>query len=243
MDVHQAINRIRCFPARVGLQKKKHFFIHIPKNGGMSIRRAPQLKGRILTATRKRLVSRKYADALLATMESYGHHHGYHHARLIDVDATLRKASVPFAVVRNPWSRVFSRFTFGIQRDKEIVSKAELLKKFEAFLEERHEWGGADYFWHRAVRGWYPQADYVVDETGTVAANVLRFENLDSEFRNYFDTEIPLRPRNRTRRNNVRYTDIYTDKLIQDVADWYWRDIDLFGFDFEGGATRNTYFS
>jgi len=243
MDVQQTINRIRYIPARVGLQKKKHLFIHIPKNGGMSIRRAPQLKGQILTATRKRLISRQYADTLLATMESYGHHHGYHHARLIDVDASVRKASVPFAALRNPWCRVFSRFTFGLQGQKEIDSKEELRREFEAFLEERHQWGGVEYFWHRAVRGWYPQADYVVDETGKIAVNLLRFENLDGDFRNYFNVDMPLRPRNRTVRMNVRYTEVYTDKLIQDVADWYQRDIELFGFDFVGSATKNTYFT
>lgn len=234
----QLLNAVRYIPVHIGLHKRKHLFIHIPKNGGMSIRRAPQLEGRLLTATRKRLISTQYANEVSAIIKKGG----THHARLIDIDRSVRRASIPFAVVRNPWSRVFSRFTFGLQGDQggsEVrdISAAD----FERFVDERHEYGDKPYFWHKAIRGWYPQADYVLDEKGDVGADVLRFEKLQEDFQTYFKAEEPLRPRNRTKRKKVCYKNFYSDKLIQDVADWYSRDIELFGFDFEGGARKNTF--
>jgi hypothetical protein len=35
------------------------------------------------------------------------------------------------------------------------------------------------------------------------------------------------------------YTDYYNDKTIQIVADWYKKDIDYWGFDFDSAAQRN----
>lgn len=36
--------------------------------------------------------------------------------------------------------------------------------------------------------------------------------------------------------------DYYTEKTIQIVADWYQKDIDYWGFDFDSSATKNYYF-
>lgn len=227
-----------------GLRKPKHLFIHIPKNGGMSIRKAPQLDGRILTAARKRLKSQEYVDAVTRTMQETGDHPGYEHARYRDVRETVRKANVPFAIVRNPWSRVVSRFTFSLDAMNDGRSVGDYsARDFEAFLEERHVWGDKEYFWHRAIRGWYPQHDYVIDETGKIAVNILRLENLTEEFPQYFKLQAPLARRNVTNRKKADYKDYYTPKTIQIVADWYRKDIEVFGFDFDSLATRNTHFT
>ncbi len=227
-----------------GLRRPKYLFIHIPKNGGMSIRQAPQLKDRILTAARKRLKSPAYSAAVLETMQASGDHPGFEHARLRDVKLCVRKANTPFAIVRNPWSRVVSRFTFSVDAMNDRRSPADYsARDFEAFLEERHKWGGKDYFWHRAIRGWFPQHDYVIDEAGNIAVDLLRLENLDDEFQRYFKVSDPLKRRNITNRPKKDYRSYYTPQTIQIVADWYARDIDVFGFDFDTGATRNTLYS
>ena len=76
-----------------------------------------------------------------------------------------------FAVARNPWDRVVSRYFFAKKvievEKKEPVGKHEI-DSFEHFLEERFEWGGKDYLWHRAIRGWYPAADHVCDADGNL---------------------------------------------------------------------------
>jgi hypothetical protein len=45
--------------------------------------------------------------------------------------------------------------------------------------------------------------------------------------------------RNVTALNNGSYRDIYTPETIQIVADWYKKDIDTWGYDFDTGPTRN----
>ena len=45
--------------------------------------------------------------------------------------------------------------------------------------------------------------------------------------------------RNVTAVNKGTYQDVYTDKTIQIVADWYKADIDMFGYDFDTGAQKN----
>jgi hypothetical protein len=39
--------------------------------------------------------------------------------------------------------------------------------------------------------------------------------------------------------HGLSYKDIYTKETIQIIADWYKKDIDYWGFDFDTPATRN----
>jgi hypothetical protein len=118
---------------------------------------------------------------------------------------------------------------------------------FEAFLEERHIWGGQEYLWHRAIRGWYPAYDHVSDEEGKNRCDILRFENYNEDVKLYFGLLENPEARNITRVPNDKgktgygtsYRDIYTKDTIQIIADWYKKDIDYWGFDFDSGATRN----
>lgn len=243
MDEYQLKNFLKFAPARLGLAKKKHLLVHIPKNAGMALREAPELKGRIVLANRRRLKSKAYANGLLEFMKSRGLHPGYEHARLRDIDLSVRAGTVPFAVVRNPWARTFSRYKFYLQTGCEDLSKQELsLEGFEAFLETRHEWGPKDYFWHRASLGWYPQIDYVVDEAGQISVDILRQEHLKEEIAKYFGVSGTLQKKNVSRDSGTSYKEFYTANSIGIVADWYAADIEAFGFDFDTAATKGTFF-
>ncbi|MES0810419.1 sulfotransferase family 2 domain-containing protein [Roseibium sp. SCPC15] len=244
MDEYQLKNFLKFAPARLGIVPKKHLLIHIPKNGGMALREAPELNGKLVLAHRRRLKSKAYANGLLDYMRSRGLHPGYEHARLRDIDTSVRAGTVPFAVIRNPWARTFSRFKFYLQTSGQHERQLELtVEGFEEFLETRHEWGTKDYFWHRASLGWYPQMDYVVDETGKVAVNILRQENLREEVAQYFEVENTLKQKNVSRNAGASYKDFYSKKSIQIVADWYTAEVSFFGFDFETAATRGVYFA
>lgn len=244
MDEYQLKNFLKFTPARIGLSPKKHLFIHIPKNGGMAIRHSPELSGRLVLANRRRLKSKAYADAVKDQMLLKGGQPGYEHARFRDVDLSVRRATRAFAIVRNPWSRTLSRFKFAVQtRGAAGASIDYSLKSFEAFLEERHEWSGADYFWHRAIRGWYPQTDYLLDEAGRLAPDILRQEHLGDELKRYLRLESELERRNVSKASSEDYRLLYTDRTIQVVADWYAKDVELFGFDFDRAASRNTFYA
>jgi len=244
MDEYQFKNFLKFAPARLGLLPKKHLLVHIPKNGGMAIRQAPALKDKIVLAHRRRLVSKKYADDLLAFKESYGLHPGYEHARLRDIDHSVRAGSIPFAIIRNPWARTFSRYKFYLQTGGGDLPERELsVEGFDAFLETRHEFGTREFFWHRASLGWYPQTDYVVDESGKLAVDILRQENLSDEVSRYFKVAGRLASKNVSRNAGAHYTDFFTKSTIQAIADWYASDIELFGFDFDTPAQKSTVFA
>ena len=68
---------------------------------------------------------------------------------------------------------------------------------------------------------------------------VLRFENYNEDTKDYFNLLTNPEPRNVTGYLQSTYKSYYNKDTIQVVADWYKRDIDHWGFDFDTGATRN----
>ena len=221
-------------------------FIHIPKNAGLTIRRSPLLQKRIILAGAANHKSPLYTQAVLTKMNSLGDHHGFEHARWRDVHPTIRDRHNAFAVIRNPWDRVVSRYYFAkkvIEVEKKVDPSYADVSSFEAFLEERHKWGSEEYMWHRAVRGWYNAHDHVSDDTGRVRCDILRFENLNDDLCKHFNLVQMSKARNVTALNTGTYRDVYTPETVQTVADWYKKDIDHWGYDFDTGPTRNTLYA
>ena len=219
----------------------RKIFIHVPKAAGMSIRKSPLLVDKIIAATSQIHKSREYSQAVLDKMNSIGDHHGFEHARWRDLNRDIRERFPAFAVIRNPWDRVVSRYFFAkkvIEVEKKEPKGKHAIESFEAFLEERHIWGNQKYMWHRAIRGWYPAFDYVTDDAGKIRCDLLRFENLNEDLCKYFNLQTMSRARNVTGLNPGRYQDMYNPKTIQIVADWYKSDIDAFGYDFDTGPTK-----
>lgn len=229
---------------------KKKLFIHIPKNGGMTIRKSDVLKPLIMPVNSGMFITPQYEKSLLSTMKKSNDHHGIEHARWRDLKDDVTSVNGAFAIIRNPWSRVASRYFFAIQviqEEKKVPPSYCDISSFEAFLDERFKWGDKEFFWHRAVRGWYPAFDHVSDQSGThVMCDILRLEHLNDEIESYFHLKngSMTRARNVTKiRKKVPYQDLYTPKTIQIVADWYKKDIDHWGFTFDSSARRNTFFT
>lgn len=219
-------------------------FIHIPKNGGMTLRRHKEIRRKIILTGAGNHISEDYTRSLLQAMTINGDHHGNEHARWRDVRQDLRDNYPAFAFVRNPWDRVASRYFFAkkvIEVEKNQPKSYADVSSFEAFLEERHKWGGKQYMWHRAVRGWYPAYDHVCDEKQKVRCQILNFHDMDRVLPIYFKLDHVPERRNVTMVNKGTYQDIYTPETIQIVADWYKKDINHWGFDFDTGPTRNYY--
>jgi len=219
-------------------------FIHVPKNGGMTIRHSANLKDKIIVATAN-THKPGHADAVRKKMQQTGDHPGLEHARWRDLKPELTSKYPAFAIVRNPWDRVVSRYFFAkkvIEVENKVASSYADVSSFEAFLEERHKWGDQQYMWHRAVRGWYPFLDHVTDVDGTVKCDILRFENYNDDVCKYFNIPQMTRARNVTALNPGTYRDVYTPETIQIVADWYSDDVEYFGYDFDSGPTQNTFY-
>ncbi|PWE32221.1 hypothetical protein DDZ14_10820 [Maritimibacter sp. 55A14] len=215
-------------------------FIHIPKNAGVSLRKAPALSGRMISAEPYFHKSRAYTRAVAAKMRAGGEHHGFQHARWRDIHPKVTSRLTAVGILRNPWARTVSRWQFA--RLAETQGKDDPRyrdMRLEEFLEERHIYGHEPFYWHRVIRGWYPQADYVTDEAGTVRVDLLRFESLAEDSMRYFGLDQPVRKRNVSTKKRTDYREFYTDRTIQIVADWYAADIEMFGFDFDTPARRN----
>lgn len=216
-------------------------FIHIPKCAGTTIRLSDVLSGKIKDATPETHKNKQYTQQLEETMKKNGEHHGHEHARWQDLSYKYQSLDC-FAVARNPWDRVVSRYLFA-RKTKFIENKPDAQNNncdtFEQFLEERHVWGNSPYYWHRAIKGWYPATDHVCDENGKLRCDMLRFENLDADLCRYFKVPRMSRARNVTRMHEGTYRDFYNKETLQVVADWYKSDIDMWGYDFDTGAQRN----
>lgn len=220
----------------------KKFLIHIPKCAGMTIRRSSVLSSKIICATQDTHKSKEYSKNVKKKMDSLGDHHGFEHARWRDIRKDITDKYQAFAVARNPWDRVVSRYFFAkkvIEVEKTQSTSYADVSSFEAFLEERHKWGNEPYMWHRAVRGWYPAVDHVCDEEGNLKCDMIRFDKLNEDLCAYFGIKEMTRARNVTGLNKKRYMDMYNPTTLQIVADWYADDIDMWGYDFDTGAKKN----
>ena len=219
----------------------KKLFVHIPKNAGCTIRLNPEISCYVIDASPKTHINKEYTEDLLKTMNVIGDHHGFAHARWKDFKVKLRQQYQAFTIIRNPWDRVVSRYFFAkktIEIEKKNPPDYADISSFEAFLEERHKWANKPYMWHRAIRGWYNQLDYVIDENDNICCDILRQEKLAFDLKSYLKIMDMPRSRNVTGLNKD-YRTIYTPQTIQIVADWYKKDIDTFGFDFDTTATKN----
>ena len=232
------------------LSKSQHFkpklFIHIPKNAGMTVRDSPEFKPLLTALSKDSYFPDGYGDRVRSTMRALGDHSGLEHARWIDVKSELTDKYQSFAVIRNPWSRVVSRYFFAkkvIEVEQKVSRSYADVRSLEHFIEERHMWGNREYMWHRAVRGWNPAYDYVTDHQGNIRCDILRFEHIDTDLPRYFKILNMPRARNVTGLNKGSYTDLYNKKTIQIIADWYEKDIETWGYDFASGPTRNTLYA
>ena len=223
---------------------KKHHFIHIPKNGGVSFRKnLGGSEGKIIETKEGHLKNSIYTKELRQTMKPEGP--GIVHARWRDLN-DIAKIRPAIAVVRNPWTRAVSRWKFIMDQFKithgqykKMTNSTYQNLSFEAWLEERHTYGKLPYYWHRAGRGWYQQKDYVTDEEGNLKVACLRLEHLDSDVAEYFQIDKWMKPKNVTNKEKLDYRSVYTPKTRKIIEEWYAEDIEFFGFDFDSPATKN----
>jgi hypothetical protein len=172
-------------------------FIHVPKNAGVTLRKNDELAGRLIAADPYFHISKRYTASVKAAMRVHGEHHGFQHARWRDLHPGVTARLSCVAVIRNPWARTVSRWQFGRRAVAAgLVAPGQVAETFAGFLEERHIYGQRDFYWHRAIRGWYPQRDHVTDESGTIRCDILRMEHLQDEATRYFGLTEPLRRNN-----------------------------------------------
>jgi hypothetical protein len=197
-----------------------YHFIHIPKNGGTSVRASLKRRG----------------DVSLGQP---------FHSRYRDVVGELGVDLRYFCVVRNPWSRTASRYVFSRQTArgwpaddprKLYIEKAS----FEDYVRDQKIFDIPEHPgkpWMGPMNSWFNQLEWITDEDQIVRCDCLRLERLENDLEIYFGETVNVVRENRTK-NRYDYKQLYTPKLIEAVGEIFQRDIDHFGFTFEGPATR-----
>ncbi len=207
-------------PAKKSPEHYSYHFVHIPKNGGTSVRAALSRRG----------------DVSLG--EPF-------HSRYLDVVGELGLHLRYFCVVRNPWSRTASRYVFSKQTARGWASDDPRKRyieqaSFEDFVREQRifeipEHPGKP--WMGPMNSWFNQLDWITDEHQNVRCDCLRMERLEMDMETYFGEPLIV-VRENTTRDRYNYRDMYTTQLIEIVGETFQRDIDYFGFTFEGPATK-----
>jgi hypothetical protein len=221
----------------------KKIFIHIPKNAGCTILMGKTIGDRIIPAGPAIHKNPEYSKAVIDHVRIYPNQPiTQEHARWVDLDQDITKAHKAFSIIRNPWDRVVSRYFYALKNSMEPGFTSPVnVTSFDRFLDERFEFGNKKYMWHSATRGWYPATDYVTDKNGKLVCDMLSFENIDNDICDYFNLKVPLTPRNVTGLKTCSYMDMYKKRSIRIVSDLYQSDIDMFGYDFDSGPTKNTW--
>jgi hypothetical protein len=196
---------------------KRYHFIHIPKNAGRSIRHVLELRGGVILT---RPLHYRYRDLQPRQLKYFG-------------------------VVRNPWSRTASRYHYSKQTAKNWPDsdkrKAYITDvSFKDFVMDQRVFEIPEHPgqpWMGPMTSWFDQLEWLEDENHQVVCDCLRFEHLASDLDSYFGEKLRL-PHKGPKSGD--YRPLYTDALAEIVAKRFARDIEYFGFTFDGAATRNT---
>tara|TARA_E500000178_G_C16790523_1_gene647786 strand:+ start:157 stop:684 length:528 start_codon:yes stop_codon:yes gene_type:complete len=141
-----------------------------------------------------------------------------------------------FCVVRNPWSRLVSRYNYDVSAylQKYLAGEGDYFLKVYNKLQK-----GFDYWIKNDVytlpliehrMKWQNQCE-IID--GCKDIHILRYENINADFKllqNKLKWNEPLPHANAT--VECDYKKYYNDELINIVADHYRQDIKEFGFTF-----------
>lgn len=187
-------------------------FVHVPKTGGWSITNSLFDCG---TAGHR-------------TVAEY---------RQIFGEATFN-SYFKFAFVRNPWDRVVSSYSFfkkGGNTGFHRWGQTHLREygNFESFV--RGCFKREHIYEHKHL---IPQYQFLCDETRALAVDFLgRFESFEADFtrlrQKLGGLGSELKHLNASKRSD--YRDYYTDETREIIAQAYRADIELFGYEFDGG--------
>lgn len=127
--------------------------------------------------------------------------------------------AVKFAVVRNPWDRLWSEYNFNW---KHICSWGEFFNYFPDYIFDDHKTG------RDAKRHILPQVEFI-DET----VNVLRFENLLIDFTWFcqmYDIPYTHQLSHLNASKSQSYHTVYKPFQRDVVSEYYLKDIQAFGY-------------
>lgn len=205
-------------------KKYNCIFVHIPKNGGSSI------EDMIWPPTQKRTEQELWMGFVKPFYNKYqtgGLQHLLAWQIRQEVGSSFFAQALKFTMVRNPWDKAISQFTYMSKREDlrnflGMDKECEFAKYLELIALKRHV-------------QWDPQYKFILDEQGQPLVNeILRFENFDTDVTRVlnllgvkFDVILHAKKSNRT-----HYSEYYSPETKEMVADIYAKDIEMLGYSF-----------
>lgn len=204
--------------------KHNSIFIHIPKAGGTSIENLlwPDVDSRGPESLWMGFVKPNYNK-----YQTGGLQHLLAKQVREEVGAEVFEAYYKFTIVRNPWDKIISQFSY-MQRRKDLREFVGMKKStsFEKYL---------DLIQKKEHVQWKKQIDFITDDNGELLVNdVFKLENLNTEMPQLssslgIDTEV-LPHHNKSVRK--AYEDYYSIETKERVAEMYKEDIKYFNYQF-----------
>ncbi len=201
------------------LSHKRHFvFIHIPKTAGMSVHQA---------------LVKAAPDGIrrIEEMPAFHDPSKQRHVFAQDLRGFLGPSAwnelFSFAFVRNPWARLVSWYNMCHERPSNrfmrfVKCEAPTFSDFLLLTSDL------------VTRTHFNQIDYVTDSEGEIIVDFIgRYEQLEKDFSHIceqlgINTELP----HINASANVDYRTYYDRRSRQLVAERFYRDIEVFGYEF-----------
>jgi len=195
--------------------KYKVAFIHIPKNAGGSVRQA---------------------IIALGGSKPGGVHQHAPAITLRNLNPVHYDSLFSFAIVRNPWDRVWSMYKFAL--DRKGKGHPTVGNSFDEFLFKAkyiHPWNKT--FCNPNVPAQRrSQLEWITDEHGEIIVrHIIRYETLEQGLCEVYDqTNLPplTLTRNHSTSQKVPYTEAFSQDGIDFVAEHFAKDIETFGYKF-----------
>ena len=136
-----------------------------------------------------------------------------------------------FTFVRNPWDRVVSHYHHRVK-----TNQTGLGDKHIDFIEwVKRAYGSRDVTYYDKPKMFMPQTNWITDKEGKVVVDdIMRFENLENDFHKMLKKlgkSGTLPHVRKSDRGNFRQ--YYDPETIEIVRNWFERDIEMFGYQFE----------
>jgi len=184
-------------------QKRKPAFIHINKTGGTSIVGALGIGPKV-------------------------------HLTAIELKALMGddwQESFKFAIVRNPWDKVLSHYTYRVKTGRTGIDGDRI--PFSDWVARAY--GDKDPRYYDNPKMFLPQSEWIKDESGKIVTDFIgRFERLKQDFREisrHVRRKKKLPHANRT--DHRHYSSYYDEASMRIVENWFQEDIQRFGYYFE----------
>jgi hypothetical protein len=225
--------------------KDKFIFIHTPKCAGNAIRNLLEEHSKLGDFYAHHIFSNKLT--LYGVFDNMKHddyrERNWKHVTCKKlkylIEDSFWEACMKFAVVRNPWHRIYSYHEW-MKRCYQDYSYRDM--NFNSFITNVYESQG--YSQNPYLEPWYiSQFNQICDEKLGVMVNyVARMEFLKEDIGRILDSfgiDIKKIKRLNSSATGHDYKDVYTEESKRKVAELYAKDINFFGFSFEGSATKN----